>query len=108
SELPGQWWLAYVPEGAPRGRVPKIRVSTEIERAGGPGSFSFWFDGKHGNYWDYTTPGSGAVLYEELALGALKGMTNSPRDYFFLPFADGSFQAELRTGNDFQVMEAGL
>jgi hypothetical protein len=109
--MPSQLWFAYVPESSSGRAVAWIKVSSELDRSTPPTDFSAWsmvFNGRHGNHWDYVTPGSGAVIHEELALGAMKGITNLGDGYYFQPFADGTFQAELKTGNDFQVMEAGL
>jgi hypothetical protein len=111
TNLPGQFWIGYVPEGERTGRVAWIHVSSKIDRTTPPTRFADWdlaFHGRHGNFWDYVTPNTGVVLHEELGLGALKGLANAANAYYFQPFADGSFQAELKTGNDFHVMEANL
>lgn len=110
--LPGQWWVAFVQRDPdPDKRTTAIQVSDVISRVPGPQSFDhweFWFEGRHGGSASHVTLGSGTVLYEDLDIGALKGMLNRVVGYEFYPLVDGSFDAEMRTGNDFRVMESSL
>lgn len=75
--------------------------------------------GKVGNVWSNMLDGAGMAMYDDADLGAMKavwirqdgGDNSSPLGAVhlrFLPFADGSFSAEFRDGNDFQVMERGI
>jgi hypothetical protein len=52
--------------------------------------------------------GCGISLYEDLSLAALKGVKTQTPGVYFLPFADGTFNEDLRDGNDFHVMERGV
>lgn len=109
AKLRSQIWIGYV-WGPTLDRHAHVRISTPVDRDTPPtgAGWRLAYSGSHGAAWDKVTPGSGIVLYEELALGALKGMANWKEGYWFFPFADGSFQARLRSGNDFQVMESNL
>jgi hypothetical protein len=89
---------------------------------------SEWLNAKHGamaeidfrwrgsviNQWTHLLPGTGVALYEDETLSALKALlavgTDRPErsDIDFLPLADGAYDAEFGTGNDFQVMERGI
>jgi hypothetical protein len=57
-------------------------------------------------------PGTGVTLYEDETLSALKAAlaveVKDTQRVDFLPFADGSFPAQLGSGNDFEVMERGI
>ena len=55
-------------------------------------------------------PGSGAALYSDLDLSALKGAfwrSGGSAGLLFLPLADGTFQTRMRDLNDFRVMQRG-
>lgn len=74
--------------------------------------------GKAGNMWTNLVDGTGMALYDA-GVGSMKAVwlrqdggdqDPGPADpqLRFLPFADGTFRAALRDGNDFQVMERGI
>jgi hypothetical protein len=66
------------------------------------------------NQWTHLEPGTGVAIYEDETLSALKGLMASGTDrpgvsrIEFLPLADGAYDEEFGTGNDFQVMERGI
>jgi hypothetical protein len=89
---------------------------------------SEWLSAKHGAFaqidfrwrgsvidqWTNLVPGTGVALYEDETLSALKalmairdGKTGATR-IDFLPFADGAYDEDFGTGNDFEVMERGI
>lgn len=72
-----------------------------------------------GYSWTNMVDGAGLALYDDASLGAMKGLWirqdgsdqhDPPKDVVlrFLPLADGTFNATLRDGNDFHVMEQGI
>lgn len=65
------------------------------------------------NQWAHTAGGSGVALYEDEALPGLVAALAARGDagrarLELLPVADGTFDAELGTGDDFAVMERGI
>lgn len=62
--------------------------------------------------WAHLAAGSGLALYADAELSSLKGLlflrSASGPQLVHLPFADGVYDAQLGTGNDFQVMERGI
>ena len=48
------------------------------------------------------------ALFEDLRTSAMKGGIAEARKVEFMPFADGTFAAQLKDGNDFSVMERGI
>jgi hypothetical protein len=74
----------------------------------------FRWRGRVINQWTHLEPGTGVALYEDETLSALKGLMASGTDrpgvtrIEFLPLADGAYDEDFGTGNDFQVMERGI
>ena len=68
--------------------------------------------GDFGGHWSKLQPAVGVALYSDDRLTALKGVylvsSKSKAKLNFLPFADGTFRADMRDGNDFQVMERNI
>jgi hypothetical protein len=62
--------------------------------------------------WTNLAPGTGVALYEDERSVALHALlleqTREGRRLEFLPFADGTRNADLGGGSDFQVMERGI
>lgn len=62
--------------------------------------------------WSFAPAGGGAAPYEDSQLSALKAIrafrVDGPWILEFLPLFDGTFDAALSDGNDFQVMERGI
>ncbi len=80
-------------------------------------TFAQW--GQVTNQWAFALPGAGVTLYEDEALATLKGAwvslwgkgehnQNLDRPIFFLPFADGTFDAWLEDIDDFQILERSV
>ena len=74
-------------------------------------------DGLWSSVWTNLVDGSGLALLDHPDLGSMKALgiyddgsdgTAEDRLVNFMPFADGSFNAEMRDGNDFRVMERGI
>lgn len=110
EQLPGQLWIAHVAENAdPARRRMRLWISTKLERDQPPLDFAWskQLSANHAGEWTLATAGAGPALLEELQLGALKGAMNFQKAVQFYPLVDGSLDIELRTGNDFQVMESG-
>ena len=116
----GAFWLAVTKSQEDWDHVV-LSISDPVSQDGGeslaelvfPPERSGWF----GNEWTNLQDGSGLALYDAPALGAMKGLwiredgaDGEAKDAHlrFLPFADGTFRAELRDGSDFEVMERGI
>lgn len=117
----GQFWFtAVVAVRDSKGNVsykPEMWISNVLDSSKDPAQ-DLRFDtrrrGKIGNAWTRMHAGTGVALYEDLGLGALKGLwmrwdgSQKLPMLEFLPFADGSFNVQLRDGSDFRVMERGI
>jgi len=99
--------------------LPRMLVTDRLDAGAPPhsGKWGFRSTGAIGTAWDYAAPGFGLALYEDSRLSALKGLRlrvlrpgepDQEERLDFLALADGSFDADLRDGNDFHVMEAGI
>jgi hypothetical protein len=114
----GQFWLSHTVYDARNKAVsPRVYISSPVSAANPPGSSMTFVHSAHvATYWAIS-PNTSAALYEDYALSALKGArlhiypkadgTNTTR-IDFLPLADGTIDAQLRDGNDFQVMERAI
>ncbi len=62
--------------------------------------------------WTNLAAGTGLAIYEDLELSALKGLmlarVSDATRLDVLPFADGVYEQQLGSGNDFVVMELGI
>jgi hypothetical protein len=90
-------------------RVPKLRLLRRMPGSGGMPDFeqaaNLWF----GARWFTVKTTTSFAIYDDRVLGATKAAIVRPNDsVHFLPLADGAVRAELRDGNDFQIMERGL
>ena len=114
----GQFYLATTWENDEGRDLTRMNISQAVWSSSGPVNnviFPPESRGLFANVWAWTDEYAPFVLYEDFDLSALKGWWLA--DYYsdenvryheleFLPFADGTFSAELRTGNDFRVMES--
>lgn len=115
----GHFWLAYIDAGGAYNNASYAWHSTVLDSTRPPSATTLSFPSNLRSYfsdvWATTVPGAGISLYEDLQLGAMKGawvrnnLTIAGSSYLnFMPFADGTFRASLRDGNDFHVMERVL
>ena len=93
---------------------PNLAVSAPLSAAYGAfEAIDFRWRGALIDQWTHVARNSAVALYEDEALSALKAALITRRDddglfLDFLPLADGSFDATLRGGDDFTVMERGI
>jgi hypothetical protein len=74
---------------------------------------NFRWRGSFINQWTNLAAGTGVSFYEDESLVSLQAiLARSEADdtvtVDYLPFADGSYDETLASGNDFQVMERGI
>ncbi len=104
----GQWNLALTKPLS----FPDMYVSATLNGAQSTATAgAFNYLGKVGDQWTGLLTGSGVALFEDPEISALKGLwitTNHYTRVQFLPFADGTFDADLRDGDDFTIMERGI
>ncbi|MCA9706577.1 MAG: hypothetical protein KDK70_12060 [Myxococcales bacterium] len=118
----GAFWLTVVVPD-PNWDFVDVWISDPVSEAAGEDLQDVYFPvsrrGKVGNVWSNMVDGAGLALYDDPELGAMKGLwlrqdggdADTPLGAVklrFLPFADGTFRANLTDGNDFQVMERGI
>jgi hypothetical protein len=94
--------------------LPQTFISSGLSAASAslyPGtSTTFVQKGIFWDAWQMARPSTSPGLYEDESLSAMKGVFINQLDnkMYFLPYADGSFPASLKDGNDFRVMERGI
>ena len=116
----GAFWLAVTEDHPEYDRV-RVWISDPVSEQAGESLADLVFpDERQGwffNTWMNLVDDSGLLLYDDLSLGAMKAISVHDNDgdplatsrfVRFHPFADGTFRAELRDGNDFRVMERGI
>lgn len=116
----GAFWLAVTEDHVEYDRV-RVWISDPVSEQPGEALADLVFpDERQGwfyNRWMNLIEGSGLVLYDDPTLGAMKALAvhDNHSDLYawsriarFYPFADGTFRAELRDGNDFHIMERGI
>lgn len=118
----GAFWLTVVNAHA-KWDYPDVWMSTPVSENVGEELLDLSFPttqrGEFGNVWSNLIDGSGLALYDDPTLGSLKALwlrqdqgddtvPQGAKKLRFLPIADGSFRADLRDGNDFQIMERGI
>lgn len=105
----GQFWMMTVPSGQTNELLytSSVLSSTILPST----SMNFPWYAWAGSYWDSVFPGTGAMLYDDTSISALKGVLlgngGSTSCLIFLPFADGTLNETQTDVNDFQVMEHG-
>lgn len=92
---------------------PQLLISEWLDAAQpAAASIDFRWRGNAIHQWTHLAPGTALVLHEDSSLPALTGaMVRRAKDRLeleLLPFADGSFAADLDGGDDFAVMERGI
>ncbi len=94
---------------------PHVLISEWLDRRhGARARIRFRWRGRPLDEWTNLAPGAGFALYEDAELSALKalmplrGKKPGPVKFEALPLADGTFDARLRSGNDFLLMERGI
>lgn len=117
----GAFWLS-VTVGDPNWDFVDVWISDPISTQPGEELSAVYFPrerrGKAGNEWTNLVDGTGMAIYDA-GLGSMKAVwlrqdggdqdsTQAAPVVRFLPFADGTFRAQLKDGNDFQVMERGI
>lgn len=93
--------------------LPYLLVSEWLDASAGPRArIDFRWRFAIIDQWTYVIPGTGVTLYEDESLSALKAALaveiKDKTRVDFLPLADGTFPAQLQSGNDFEVMERGI
>jgi hypothetical protein len=92
---------------------PQLLVSEWLDAASTAATaIQFRWRGNVINQWTHLAAGTSLVLHEDSSLPALTGaMVMRGRDGLHLelmPFVDGSFDLDLGSGDDFEVMERGI
>jgi hypothetical protein len=110
----GQFLMAAVPSD----NSPRMYVSNASQTSPVSSGVSFTAGGYFGTGWDIVLPGSGFTLYEDETISATKGTAIYFHDHAdpdqrwaqltVHGFADGTFNANLKDGNDWQVIEHGM
>ena len=124
----GQFWMTLIDE---RGN-PRTWISKSLDGSRPPYHFvndldppethiEFQYNAQTGNRWTRLLQGTGLPLYEDDEVSALKGLMISDRGsdcswgasrcgshLLFLPFADGTYWADLGDSNDFESLRTGL
>jgi len=111
----GALYLAFS-EPAPGKQAPdnpNLWISAALSaRHGAFAALDFRWRGTLIDQWTHLGADSGIALYEDETLSALKAALVTRNDdglqLNFLPLADGSFAADLHSGDDFEVMERGI
>jgi hypothetical protein len=98
-------------QGAPDN--PNLWISRALSaRHGALGGLEFRWRGTLIDQWTHLGASTSVALYEDATLSALKAAlivrADGSLQLDFLPLADGSFEAELNGGDDFEVMERGI
>lgn len=102
----GQFWMAIPATG---GRLALWRSSTLKWPTPPSTAMTFRWAGNMGNQWAFSAAGAGVHLFEDGETSALKALWVWPTfGVWFYPFVDGTVRAQLKDGNDFQVMEHGI
>jgi hypothetical protein len=112
----GALYLAFS-EPAPGKTTPPDNPNLWVSRAlsarhGAFAAIDFRWRGSLIDQWTDIGADSAVTFYEDETLSALKAALIIRKDdslqLDFLPLADGSFEAKLRGGDDFEVMERGI
>jgi hypothetical protein len=94
--------------------IPSLLVSQWLSAAHGARErVDFRWRGRLIDQWTTLAPATRVAFYEDEASDALAAImnvrhSNGSSQIDFLPLADGSFDAALGAGNDFQIMEHGI
>jgi hypothetical protein len=116
DETRGALYLSFTERAPVRDRTPdnpQLLVS-EWLNAGNPAASALHFRWRGAviNQWTHLAPDTALVLYEDRSLAGLAGAMvrriGQRLQLELLPLVDGAFEAELRGGDDFEVMERGI
>lgn len=106
----GRFWLSSIPVRE-RNIPSRVRLSEQIRPSDNlaRGTLSFLPGAHIGNEWRNSNKQFATKFYSHQTLGALVAIEQKLDNTInFLPLADGSFNRELKTGDDFKVMESNL
>jgi hypothetical protein len=116
DETRGALYLSFTEPAPSKDKTPdspQLMISEWLDAASATAtSIRFRWRGNVINQWTHLAANTSLVLHEDSSLPALTGaMVMRSKDGLrleLLPFVDGSFDLDLGSGDDFEVMERGI